>query len=192
MLYQLSHVRMPVPSRPGPVRRIAPALRQNCIRSWRNHQLRTEGTAKNLSLERTRLSPSPPLPQISAQTSAPAAPETARDPCHARHPRPPWHPVTRAIDRLVTLSSAPRAASGSCRLRRPLPRHPVAYAIDRPGVLSPTPSTAPIGVAGVADRSPFGSMASPTDVGRSAWCLPPVPPASRNRRQRPGDDPHTY
>jgi hypothetical protein len=60
---------MPVPSRPGPVRRIAPALRQNCIRSWPNHQLRTEAKAKNPSLERTRPTPSPPLPKVSRPTS---------------------------------------------------------------------------------------------------------------------------
>jgi hypothetical protein len=86
MLYQLSHVRVPVPSRPGPVRRIAPALRQNCIRSWPNHQLRTEGKAKNLYLERTRLTPPPPFLQVSRPSPTPAAPETPRDPRHARHP----------------------------------------------------------------------------------------------------------
>jgi hypothetical protein len=77
MLYQLSHVRMPVPSHPGPVRRIAPALRQNCIRSWRNHQLGIEAKAKNPSLERTRLTPPPPFPQVSPPTSSPSAPQTA-------------------------------------------------------------------------------------------------------------------
>ena len=73
MLYQLSHVRMPVPSHPGPVRRISPALRQNCIRSWPNHQLGTEAKAKNLSLERTRVTPSPPLPQVSRVTPVASA-----------------------------------------------------------------------------------------------------------------------
>jgi hypothetical protein len=79
MLYQLSHVRMPVPSRPGPVHRIAPALRQNCIRSWPNHQLGTEAKAKNLSLERTRATPPPPLPQVSRPTSVPPAPARRRE-----------------------------------------------------------------------------------------------------------------
>jgi hypothetical protein len=64
---------MPVPSHPGPVRRIAPALRQNCIRSWPNHQLGTEAKAKNLSLERTRVTPSPPLPQVSRATPVASA-----------------------------------------------------------------------------------------------------------------------
>ena len=71
MLYQLSHVRMPVPSRPGPVRRIAPALRQNTIRSWRNHQLGIEAKPKNPSLERTRATPSPPFPQVSRPNLSP-------------------------------------------------------------------------------------------------------------------------
>jgi hypothetical protein len=75
MLYQLSHVRMPVPSHPGPVRRIAPALRQNCIRSWPNHQLRTEAKAKNPSLERTRPTPSAPLPQVSRPNVSPTRPK---------------------------------------------------------------------------------------------------------------------
>jgi len=35
----------------------------------------------------------------------------------------------------------------------------VGYAIDRIGDLSATPSTSPIGVAGVGDRTGFGSMA---------------------------------
>jgi len=39
MLYQLSHVRVPVRGNLGPVRRISPALRQNFIRSSPNHQL---------------------------------------------------------------------------------------------------------------------------------------------------------
>src|SRR5216684_3923488 len=78
MLYQLSHVRMPVPSNAG---RSAESLRrcvQNCIRSWLNHQLRTEGRAKNLSLERTLLTPSPPLPQVSPVTPVARAPQRRR------------------------------------------------------------------------------------------------------------------
>ena len=43
MLYQLSHVRMLAPRTPRDTRRITPALRQNCIRSRRNHQLGTGG-----------------------------------------------------------------------------------------------------------------------------------------------------
>jgi hypothetical protein len=77
MLYQLSHVRMPVPSHPGPVRRIAPALRQNCIRSWRNHQLGIEAKAKNPSLERTRLTPPPPFPQVSRLKVSRTGPKSA-------------------------------------------------------------------------------------------------------------------
>jgi hypothetical protein len=79
MLYQLSHVRMPVPGLPGPVRRISPALRQNCIRSWPNHQLGTEAKAENLSLERTRATPSPPLPQVSCVTPVASASASAAE-----------------------------------------------------------------------------------------------------------------
>ena len=77
MLYQLSHVRMPVPGCPGPVRRISPALRQNCIRSWPNHQLRTEAKAKNPSLERTRPTLSSPLPQVSHPNVSRTRPKSA-------------------------------------------------------------------------------------------------------------------
>ena len=49
MLYQLSHVRMSVRVHLGPVRRISPALRQNFIRSSRNHQLKAGVARKNLS-----------------------------------------------------------------------------------------------------------------------------------------------
>ena len=52
MLYQLSHVRMSVRVHLGPVRRISPALRQNFIRSSRNHQLKAGVARKNLSPER--------------------------------------------------------------------------------------------------------------------------------------------
>src|SRR3984957_9092931 len=112
MLYQLSHVRMPVPSHPGPVRRIAPALRQNCIRSWPNHQLGTGGRAKNLSLERTLLTPSPPLPQVT--WISPVA-DASRDAARLRSP-----PVVATRSRPAgpgTPASA-AAARESCRLRR--------------------------------------------------------------------------
>ena len=66
MLYQLSHVRMPVRGDLGPVRRISPALRQNFIRSSRNHQLEAGVAGKNLSPERTRVTLSPPLSPVRA------------------------------------------------------------------------------------------------------------------------------
>jgi hypothetical protein len=47
-----------------PVRRISPALRQNFIRSSRNHQLEPGVARKNLSPERTRLTLFPPLTQV--------------------------------------------------------------------------------------------------------------------------------
>jgi hypothetical protein len=64
MLYQLSHVRMPVRGYLGPVRRISPALRQNFIRSSRNHQLKAAVGGKNLSLECRQATLPPPLPQL--------------------------------------------------------------------------------------------------------------------------------
>jgi hypothetical protein len=65
MLYQLSHVRMPVREYLGPARRISPASRQNFIRSWLNHQLEPGIATKNLSLQRVRLTLSPQLSQVS-------------------------------------------------------------------------------------------------------------------------------
>src|SRR5947207_14584979 len=65
MLYQLSHVRMSVRGHLGPVRRISPALRQNFIRSSRNHQLKAGVAAKNLSPVRVQVTLSPSLPQVS-------------------------------------------------------------------------------------------------------------------------------
>ena len=66
MLYQLSHVRMPVRGDLGPVRRIAPALRQNFIRSSRNHQLEAGVGGKNLFLECAGATLLPALPQVRA------------------------------------------------------------------------------------------------------------------------------
>src|SRR6202046_4863754 len=120
MLYQLSHVRMPVPSHPGPVRRISPALRQNCIRSWPNHQLGTEAEAKNLSLERPRATPSPPLPQVSRPTSVAPAPGGRPRLVFRPVPRLVFRPVLRPV--LVSprhpapLSAAPPRRE-SCQLR---------------------------------------------------------------------------
>src|SRR6201999_2313687 len=64
MLYQLSHVRMQVRGDLGPVRRISPALRQNFIRSSRNHQLEAGIGAKNLSHEWRRATLLPALSQV--------------------------------------------------------------------------------------------------------------------------------
>jgi hypothetical protein len=50
------------------------------------------------------------------------------------------------------------------RTQNPRPMGPVAYAIHRPRPLSATPSTSPIEVNGVADRSALVSLASPTGV----------------------------
>ena len=64
MLYQLSHVRVPVRGDLGPVRRISPALRQNFIRSSLNHQLEAVVGGKNLSLECRRATLLPALSQV--------------------------------------------------------------------------------------------------------------------------------
>jgi hypothetical protein len=64
MLYQLSHVRVPVRGNLGPVRRISPALRQNFIRSSRNHQLEAGIGGKNLSLECRPATLLPALAQV--------------------------------------------------------------------------------------------------------------------------------
>jgi hypothetical protein len=172
MLYQLSHVRMPVPSHPGPVRRISPALRQNCIRSWPNHQLGTEAEAKNLSLERTRATPPPPLPQVSRPTSVVPAPNDRPRPASRPVPRPVSGPVPRPVSRLVPrpVSRPLRGPSVSPR-RRPPPADPLR-------ILSATPPTAPSGVNGVADRRPLGSLAWLTgpDACRNAPCPTPRDP----------------
>ena len=144
------HACQQTPAGPLPCRRISPALRQNCIRSWPNHQLRTEGKAKNPSLERTRLTPSPPLPQVSPQYLRSA---TQPQPIGPK-PRPP---------RQRPRAPAAPGRRPPCRPPTPTPaqtaENPVTYATDRLPNLSPTPPTAPIGVAGVADRTPFGSLA---------------------------------
>ena len=64
MLYQLSHVRVPVRGYLGPVRRISPALRQNFIRSSRNHQLEAGVRGKNLPHKYQRATLLPALPQV--------------------------------------------------------------------------------------------------------------------------------
>jgi hypothetical protein len=64
MLYQLSHVRMPVRGYLGPVRRISPALRQNFIRSSPNHQLKAGVDGKNLPHESRRATLFPVLSQV--------------------------------------------------------------------------------------------------------------------------------
>jgi hypothetical protein len=64
MLYQLSHVRVPVRGNLGPVRRISPALRQNFIRSSPNHQLEAGVGGKNLPHEYRRATLLPVLSQV--------------------------------------------------------------------------------------------------------------------------------
>jgi hypothetical protein len=78
-------------------------LRQNCIRSWPNHQLRTEAKAKNPSLERTRPTLSPPLPQVSR-------PNVSRTRPKSRHTQLVSRPVPRPVgverpDRQITPAS---------------------------------------------------------------------------------------
>jgi hypothetical protein len=52
----------------GPVRRISPALRQNFIRSSRNHQLEPGVARKNLSPERLLVSLAPLFTQVRWRT----------------------------------------------------------------------------------------------------------------------------
>src|SRR5215472_13839633 len=61
MLYQLSHVRMLARGCPRPATGSLRRCVQNCIRSWRNHQLEAGIAAKNLPPERKQVTLSPPL-----------------------------------------------------------------------------------------------------------------------------------
>jgi len=137
---------MPVPSPPGPVRRISPALRQNCIRSWRNHQLGTEAKPKNLSLERSRLTPPPPFPQVGRPTTSPhGPPNPPRDPCHA----PP--PASRGFP------AAPRRAARRSRAQEAL-RVPQDGHRYGPGGHRPATDVA-LGATGPQSLQPWGPRA---------------------------------
>jgi hypothetical protein len=199
MLYQLSHVRMPVPSHPGPVRRIAPALRQNCIRSWPNHQLRTEAKAKNPSPERSRPTPFHPLPQVSPPTSAALAPSDSTQLVSRPAPRGPSVFLRRLLPSSSALPAARVYPSPAPRVVRP-PRCPCVYPSPDPRVArshrrpvppSPCPPVArrPVPVPPVA-RSPCRPSPGPRAARPVGYAIdrPPSPVlSSPGPHARPAD-----
>jgi hypothetical protein len=93
----------------GPVRRISPALRQNFIRSSRNHQLEPGVTRKNLSPERRVVTPAPPFTQVRCRNG----PVSGHRRDHPRHRyrqrplrRPPRRPAPRVPARMSVRGSA--------------------------------------------------------------------------------------
>ena len=95
MLYQLSHVRMPVRGDLGPVRRISPALRQNFIRSSRNHQLEAGVGGKNLSHAWWRATLLSALSQVRWPVAGTSRPFGMMIPGSGADPRPPGRPPRR-------------------------------------------------------------------------------------------------
>jgi len=151
---------MPVPGCPGPVRRIAPALRQNCIRSWPNHQLGTESKPKNLSPERSRVTPAPPFPQVSCSTPSSPARETTRHPTReAARPLPFAHAPSPRGPRAAPTPSRPDPPQPPSALRARGPQ------IRSMGARGPLPASAPVACAIDPNRSVW-RRESPRRTGR--------------------------